>query len=89
MWANYPETDKLLRVITPGDREKQLAKILGAAETDVTGGMADKVEQMLRLVETIPGLCVQIFSGKNPKAVRKAILGAALGTTLQADPEKI
>jgi isopentenyl phosphate kinase len=45
----------------------------GSAATDVTGGMADKVMTMLRLCEAVPGLTVQIFDGRQPGAVMRAL----------------
>lgn len=56
----------------------------GSRGTDVTGGMASKVGDMLDLVETIDGLTVRVFSGLQPGNVREALLGNAqdLGTLI-------
>jgi isopentenyl phosphate kinase len=44
-----------------------------ARETDVTGGMADKVARMVGLVQEQPGLEVRIFSGLEPGQVRRVL----------------
>ena len=58
--------------------------ILGSSQaTDVTGGMASKVGQMLALVQELPGLEVLIFSGLKPGLVRAALLGECEGTKIR------
>jgi len=59
----------------------------GSAAIDVTGGMADKVEKMVTLVEELPGLVVQVFSGLEPTLVRRALEDPHLapGTHITAD----
>ncbi|MBK9928055.1 MAG: hypothetical protein IPP66_22525 [Anaerolineales bacterium] len=58
---------------------------VGKAEgTDVTGGMDSKVRQMLGLVQTVPGLTVQIFSGNELGNLVKALTGDVLGTLITA-----
>ncbi|MGD8586746.1 MAG: isopentenyl phosphate kinase, partial [Chloroflexota bacterium] len=61
------------------------AALGGSRGTDVTGGMASKVRDMLDLVQTIDGLTVRIFSGLSPGNVRKALLGDTreLGTLIR------
>jgi len=49
----------------------------GSRATDVTGGMASKVREMLTLCEAVPGTRVHIFSGVTPGLVRAALLGEA------------
>jgi len=78
----------LLAVTTPGvlDRQQQPLPAVtpttlpelrdalsGSAGVDVTGGMADKVEKMVALVEELPGLVVQVFSGLEPMLVRRGL----------------
>ncbi len=46
----------------------------GSAFIDVTGGMASKVDEMLELCDTVPGLRVQIFSGNTPGLIRRILL---------------
>jgi len=61
--ASFPEVRRFLR---------------GADTTDVTGGMAAKVAQMVGLIKRIPGLEVHIFSGQEPGQVQRAVEGRDL-----------
>ena len=56
----------------------------GSRETDVTGGMLSKVEQMLKLTGEIPDLSIQIFSGEKPGNLKKALKGVHIGTIISA-----
>jgi isopentenyl phosphate kinase len=49
---------------------------------DVTGGMVDKVRQVLSLVKTFPKLKAFIFSGEIPGNVQRALLGESIGTAI-------
>jgi isopentenyl phosphate kinase len=55
------------------------AALGGSRGTDVTGGMASKVRDMLDLVKAIDGLTVRVFSGLRPGSVRDALLGNVQG----------
>ncbi len=57
--AGYPKIDRFLR---------------GSCCTDVTGGMADKVAQMVHLVERIPSLRVWILTGHEENVLRTSLL---------------
>lgn len=82
VWADYPLNTKLVLEITPQNLGEVAPALGGSAATDVTGGMASKVQEMLSLVEEIPGLEVLIFSGERPDLVREALCGARVGTVL-------
>jgi isopentenyl phosphate kinase len=58
----------------------------GSAHTDVTGGMASKVESMIALCEQIPNLTVRIFSGDEAEAFSRILLddGYEPGTLVHA-----
>lgn len=85
VWADYPTCTRLVHEITP-DSLPQVAPALGGSNaTDVTGGMASKVQQSLALVQELPGLEVLIFSGEKHGQVEKALLGVRVGTLLRAD----
>ncbi|MDI6770742.1 MAG: isopentenyl phosphate kinase [Anaerolineales bacterium] len=83
VWADFPARSKLVNLITPENFGSFSAGMVGAAGMDVTGGMRDKVEQMLRLVEQVAGLEVSIFSGEAPDAIKNALLGMNTGTLLR------
>jgi isopentenyl phosphate kinase len=51
---------------------------------DVTGGMEAKVTQMLDLVQQIPELKIQVFSGVEPGNIMRALTGETLGTWISA-----
>ncbi|MBC8332897.1 MAG: amino acid kinase, partial [Anaerolineae bacterium] len=54
----------------------------GSAATDVTGGMAGKVELMLALAGKNQGLKILIFSGAQAGNVQAALQGKLLGTSI-------
>lgn len=70
--------------ITTGNIAHVLEQTGASHGTDVTGGMAAKVRQMWRLVETTPGLIVQLV-GTEPAIVGQALRGQALdeGTVIK------
>jgi len=74
--------------ITPASFTAIQPVLRGAHTTDVTGGMADKVTQMVKLVARTPGLRVAILSGKDPGQVRQALMApdASTGTHITAAP---
>jgi isopentenyl phosphate kinase len=82
VWADFPRRSRLIREITPENFPKQAASLGSADGIDVTGGMQVKVREMVALVQQIPGLHVQIFSGEDPDNLRRALLGKTFGTTV-------
>ncbi len=82
VWSDYPESKILLTDISAHNMEKINPFLEGSSNTDVTGGMASKVQQSLELVQKYPGLEISIFSGETPGAVQRALLGAREGTTI-------
>ena len=62
------------------------AALGGSRGTDVTGGMANKVQSMLALVEQYPQMAIRIFSGLEPNNLTQTLLnpGQASGTLLHA-----
>ena len=82
VWADYPERKLRVETITPASFDG-IRHTLGAAHgADVTGGMESKVRQMLTLVQEIPGLTVQIFSGEQPGDLQKVLAGKNIGTLI-------
>jgi isopentenyl phosphate kinase len=84
VWADYPINSQLIEEITPQNLSDVAPALGGSAGTDVTGGMASKVQEMLGLVQEIPGLEVLVFSGERPGLVREALCGAKVGTMLHS-----
>ncbi len=84
VWADFPACTRLVERITPRNAAQVIAGVGGSASVDVTGGMLDKVKQMLALIEDHPQLEVLIFSGSQPGLVLQALSGRAPGTLLTA-----
>lgn len=82
VWMDFPECNDLYEEITPGDKGGLGNKINGSRATDVTGGMGDKVNQMLDLISALPDLDALIFSGVVEGQLRKALGGDSPGTRL-------
>jgi len=85
VWADYPACTQLVAEITPANLPEIAPALGGSNATDVTGGMASKVMQSLTLAQEIPSLEVLIFSGIQGELVKKALLGARVGTVVRAD----
>lgn len=84
VWADYPACTRLIPDISPHNLDEVLPALGGSAATDVTGGMASKVQQSLDWVRQIPGLEVAIFSGETKGAVREALANDKIGTVIHA-----
>jgi isopentenyl phosphate kinase len=85
VWQDFPTRSEIISEITPSTAKEMTAKILGADESDVTGGMDTKVMNMLDLVQSMPEIEVNILSGLDPGNIMKAILGERIGTSICAD----
>lgn len=85
VWGDFPARQHKVNRITPGSFDGVSGRIGGSHGTDVTGGMRSKVEEMLGLVQQIPGISVQIFSGEEAGNVERALQGAHLGTLIESD----
>lgn len=77
---------QIIPQITPATYPELAPLLGGSAAVDVTGGMADKVAQMVTLVTRVPGLRVWILSGQPAGALQRALLEpeAAGGTMICA-----
>jgi isopentenyl phosphate kinase len=82
VWQDFPDCTKLVEKITPQELALREAVISGSNAVDVTGGMAEKVHQMVNLVQFHPEIQVQIFSGVQPGSIQSALNGAHLGTVI-------
>lgn len=83
VWAGFPRRDQIVRVITPASLREMSSKPANSANTDVTGGMRQKVEMMARLVEAYQEITVSIFSGNVPGVLPSALAGGYPGTTIR------
>lgn len=81
----FDQAGDVIPAITPDTLPAVLPALGGSRGTDVTGGMANKVAQMLDLTALQPGLRVRIFSGLEAGELA-AVLGRPslpVGTLLQ------
>jgi isopentenyl phosphate kinase len=85
VWADFPNRTSPIPKITPSTFGNLLDGIGGSHGPDVTGGMRSKVAAMLTLVQAIPGLTVQIFSGEEDGNVHRALTGESMGTAIASD----
>lgn len=67
------------------------AALGGSRGTDVTGGMASKVQSMLSLLKKFPQMSIRIFSGLEPGNLAKTLLNPAEadGTLLHASRSRL
>lgn len=84
VYTRYPDGDVIPR-ITPASYANMAALPGASAATDVTGGMASKVESMLGIVQAQPECQVSVFSGVEDGNIRKVLLGEKLGTVITSD----
>lgn len=78
----YDRPGKIIEKITPDNLAAIAPELGGSHGTDVTGGMADKVMQMLKLVQELRGLEIRIFSGTIPGQLEATLLGKETPGTL-------
>lgn len=80
----YDQHGAIIPVIDGANVGDLRAALGGSRGTDVTGGMAAKVEGMLALVTQYPDLRVRIFSGLTAGLVVEAVCGlAAVGSEIR------
>jgi isopentenyl phosphate kinase len=85
VWADYPVCQHLVPHITPENYSSTVAALTGSAAIDVTGGMAEKVTQMLTLVKKHPHINALIFSGLEPGNIEQALADQFPGTRISAN----
>ncbi len=70
----YDSNGVIIPHIRPDNYDDIKSALGGSHGTDVTGGMASKVRDMLVLAERLEGLEIRIFSGVNPGQIESALL---------------
>jgi len=83
VYADFPANTRVFETLRQADLRP--TTITGSADTDVTGGMADKVQHAIAMARVVPGLEVRVFSGAVPGAIRAALTGQPVGTRILAD----
>jgi isopentenyl phosphate kinase len=82
VWEDFPARTRRIERITPASFEDIKHGVGASAAADVTGGMDAKVREMLDLVQEIPDLRIQIFSGTQPRNIYRTLMGDVLGTLI-------
>ena len=82
IYADFPARKHRVESVTPKSYAEIRKSIGASASTDVTGGMSSKVQQMLSLVEELPDISVQLFSGMEDRNLERVIEGEVLGTVI-------
>lgn len=78
VYADYPRDRQVIPQLSPAMLDE--IKLSGAAEQDVTGGMADKVAQAFSLARLLPGAEIRIFSGGHD--LLRVLEGTPAGTQI-------
>jgi isopentenyl phosphate kinase len=86
----YPSPDmtgQVIPLITPGTLERYASALGGSHGTDVTGGMAAKVRQMIDWVQAHPHASARIFSATEAGTLQRALIDpdAPIGTLIRVD----
>lgn len=82
----YDQNGAVIPVISPDNFAAVRAALGGSRGTDVTGGMAGKVQEMLALVAEAPALAIRIFSGLEAGLLKEVLLApeTAVGTRISS-----
>lgn len=83
VWSDFPRNTQLIPEIYPDDFAALRSKITGSDSPDVTGGMFSKVQSMISLIQQLPSLEVQIFSGLTQDNIFAALMGEQKGTLIR------
>ncbi|MFW6082701.1 MAG: isopentenyl phosphate kinase [Chloroflexota bacterium] len=77
---------RIVRKITPRTHSQWRDALSSSRTVDVTGGMADKVERMVKLVTQEPKIRVRVLTGDEPGLLTRVILGQELeaGTAIRS-----
>ncbi len=82
---DYPDCQQILPKIAPATYHQVHGTVNGSSSVDVTGGMREKVEIMLNLVEKYPASQAVIFSGLLPGNLFEVLMGNIHGTVISKD----
>ena len=83
---------RVVPAITPLTYADARRYLSGSGGTDVTGGMADKVDRMVKLTDKHPEIRARILSGREPDTLFQALMdpNTASGTLIHAqDPPSV
>lgn len=84
VWMDYNQKNQIIKVITPNNFDQFKNNISQSKNTDVTGGMQEKVKLMLSIINQNPEIQIEIFSGEKKENIYKSVSGKTLGTRIQS-----
>ena len=84
IWRDFPTCTELVPSLKMGDLTGFKESLTGSASIDVTGGMASKVQGIFNIIAKDQTITAQIFSGKEPGSLLRALSGDSIGTKLVA-----
>jgi len=82
VWKDYPQNKVLTRFI-PANSSNDLDYIKTSAAPDVTGGMAEKVRLMRKIIIEGKAKSALIFSGEKQENLKRALSGEIIGTMIK------
>jgi len=85
IFADFPKNSHIIEKITPENFPELMKSIGKSRNTDVTGGMIDKVTIMVGLLKDLPDLQIAIFSGSQPGILEKAMAHQKIGTWIEQE----
>jgi len=80
--SDFPLCKHTIKFITDANFKDYLPILGGSASTDVTGGMIQKVTDMLKLTHQVPGLEIHIFSSSQQGVLLEVLNGKNIGTII-------
>lgn len=80
--SDFPTCKRTIEIINDKNYKDYFPVLGGSASTDVTGGMVQKVTDMLHLTHQVPGLEIQIFSSTQPEVLYEVLNGKNIGTII-------
>lgn len=80
VYADYPARQDLLTSLGPTQRSGM--SLTGSDQTDVTGGMLEKVDFALSMKAAHPQMALRILSGQEPGSTLQALQGEPVGTAI-------
>lgn len=82
---DFPDCTRIVSKITPATRLLLHESLNGSLSIDVTGGMREKVDLMLTMVEKNPACQAVIFSGQKPGNLYEVMTGKIHGTLISSE----
>ncbi len=83
VWADFPKNTNLMTKLNEKSLSNFQSTILASESVDVTGGMVEKVQLMLKIKKLLPETQINIFSGAEPDAIIRSLGGQSLGTAIK------